>query len=115
MANVTSLHAAGRPPKSQVVIRRPPQVKPHPRAHVPDDETRDSIVEAPSSSTTLDESTLASTHDIAMDDTPDELTRIRTLLRPPPILGMEDWGILPPSSEQCDPAIEVRSHIAKST
>lgn len=115
LADVIFLHAAGRPPKSQVVIRRPPQVKPHPRAHVLDDETRDCIVQASSSSTSLEQSSLASTQDIAMDDTPDELTRIRTLLRPPPIPGVEDWGILPPSSERCDPGIEVCSHFANDT
>ncbi|OCH87608.1 hypothetical protein OBBRIDRAFT_796054 [Obba rivulosa] len=36
----------------------------------------------------------------------DELTRIRSLLRPPPIPGTEDWGIPPPSMDPPDPVIE---------
>ena len=36
----------------------------------------------------------------------DELTRIRALLRPPPISGMDDWGIPPAADEEeCDPAL----------
>lgn len=38
----------------------------------------------------------------------DELSRLRALLHPPPIPGVEDWGIPPQSTEPCDPAIEVR-------
>jgi len=45
----------------------------------------------------------------AEDDAPvapvDELARIRQLLRPPPIPGVEDWGIPPESKQSCDPAI----------
>lgn len=38
----------------------------------------------------------------------DELTRIRALLRPPPIPGADDWGIPPEPTGACDPEIEVR-------
>lgn len=38
----------------------------------------------------------------------DELTRIRALLRPPPIPGVDDWGIPPEPSGQCDPDIEAK-------
>ncbi|KIY47843.1 HCNGP-domain-containing protein, partial [Fistulina hepatica ATCC 64428] len=38
----------------------------------------------------------------------DELLRIRALLRPPPIPGVEDWGIPPASTAPCDPAIEAK-------
>lgn len=37
----------------------------------------------------------------------DELARIRGLLRPLPVPGIVDWGIPPPTSEQCDPELEV--------
>ncbi|KAL5480656.1 hypothetical protein ACEPAI_9596 [Sanghuangporus weigelae] len=38
----------------------------------------------------------------------DELARIRTLLRPPPIPGLDDWGIPPVPNgddDECDPAL----------
>ncbi|KIJ38892.1 hypothetical protein M422DRAFT_258299 [Sphaerobolus stellatus SS14] len=38
----------------------------------------------------------------------DELSRIRALLRPHPILGLEDWGIPPPTTEPCDPELEAK-------
>lgn len=38
----------------------------------------------------------------------DELSRIRGLLRPPPIPERVDWGIPPESTEPCDPAIEAK-------
>jgi len=41
------------------------------------------------------------------EEPPDELSRIRALLCPPSIPGVVDWGIPPPSTEPCDPAIEV--------
>ena len=44
----------------------------------------------------------------------DELSRIRALLVPPPIQGVDDWGIPPESSEPCDPALFVR-HLISST
>lgn len=36
----------------------------------------------------------------------DELARFRQLVRPPHIPGIVDWGIPPPSTEPCNPAIE---------
>lgn len=38
----------------------------------------------------------------------DELSRIRALLVPPAIPGVEDWGIPPASLDPPDPAIAVR-------
>ncbi|EPQ52041.1 HCNGP-domain-containing protein [Gloeophyllum trabeum ATCC 11539] len=38
----------------------------------------------------------------------DELSRIRHLLRPPPIAGVADWGIPPESTEPCDPGIQAK-------
>lgn len=45
-----------------------------------------------------------------VDDTgerQDELARIRQLLRPPAIPGVEDWGIPPASSQPCNTELEV--------
>ena len=99
--------AVGRLPKSQVVIRRPPLIKGHPRAHISDDLTEDprpdANAQASGSSTILLNDASSST----IDEPSDELTRIRSLLRPPPIPGLDDWGIPPQSSEPCEPAIEV--------
>lgn len=103
---------AGRPLKSQVIIRRPQNIKIHPRAHnAEDDALAASNAQASGSSMTLDESVVPTFHQgTASDDPPDEMARIRTLLRPPPIPGVEDWGIPPPSTEPCDPTIEVIFH-----
>jgi hypothetical protein len=43
----------------------------------------------------------------ASEEPQDELSRIRALLRPPPIPGVDDWGIPPESNEPVDPAIAV--------
>ena len=45
----------------------------------------------------------------------DELSRIRALLQPPPIEGVDDWGIPPESSEPCDPALFVCYHLISSS
>lgn len=41
-------------------------------------------------------------------DEEEELTRIRRLLRPPPIPGISDWGIPPEPDEECDAELEAR-------
>ncbi|KAI5118563.1 hypothetical protein M0805_005854 [Coniferiporia weirii] len=38
----------------------------------------------------------------------DELTRICSLLRPPPISGAQDWGIPPEPEGACDPDLEAK-------
>jgi len=48
------------------------------------------------------------TSNAATEKPSDELTRLRALLCPPPISGLIDWGIPPPSTEPCDPAIEAK-------
>lgn len=42
----------------------------------------------------------------------DELTLIRKLLRPPPITGLTDWGIPPPSNAPPDPGLKVRQNFS---
>lgn len=95
--------------KSQVIIRRPAHVKPRPRSRLPDD-LNDA---GPSSEAGAGEDADA-TLDSAIaelqqgEDASDELARIRALLRPPPIPGVDDWGIPPEPMAPCDPAIEAK-------
>ncbi|KAI1784850.1 HCNGP-like protein-domain-containing protein [Ganoderma leucocontextum] len=43
-----------------------------------------------------------------MDDPSDELTHIRQFFRPPPIPGLQDWGIPPEPTGPCDEAIRAK-------
>ncbi|KAJ6478818.1 HCNGP-like protein-domain-containing protein [Mycena vitilis] len=92
--------------KSQIIIRRPAiQLKSHPRAL-----NADEILEAPKrtepqASTSGTQNAVASS---SQTDPQDELSRIRALLQPPPIPGVDDWGIPPASTEPCDPAIQTK-------
>jgi len=103
---------AGRPPKPHVAIRRPPQTKSRPRAHISDDiseEPQPSLnAQASSSFVPSNDGIHPSSHDAMINDIPDELAGIRSLLRPPPIPGLNDWGIPPPSTEPCNAAIEAK-------
>ena len=86
--------------KSQVVIRRPTHAKPHPRTRVVEEEDRN-----PSASSSSSIIPPISEQDTGLPT--DELTRIRVLLRPPPIPGGDDWGIPHEPTGPCDPDIEV--------
>ncbi|KAJ7664730.1 HCNGP-like protein-domain-containing protein [Mycena rosella] len=91
--------------KSQIIIRRPAaQLKSRPRAVIADD-----ILDAPEKRAEAQASTSNAVASSSNTTGPeDELTRIRTLLRPAPIPGVEDWGIPPASTEPCDPAIQTK-------
>ena len=93
--------------KSQVLIRRPGNLKPRPRTRLEDDiESIEPEVAETILNTHLPDSLGAlSTND--PPEPPDDLQRIRTLLLPPPIQGVDDWGIPPEPEGQCDPAINV--------
>ncbi|KAG5640344.1 hypothetical protein DXG03_009142 [Asterophora parasitica] len=94
--------------KAQVIIRKPPAaaLKHTTRAHISDEITQD-LKPTP----TIDQPRMSASPmdlDTSPPDTErpaDELSRIRVLLRPPPIPGLEDWGIPPASTEPPDPAI----------
>ncbi|KAL0573930.1 hypothetical protein V5O48_008027 [Marasmius crinis-equi] len=100
--------------KPQVIIRRP-QHKPrqeHSRAHISEElntprnsASRDAT---PSQAESSSQALMAS----ASNSQSDEMQEIRTLLRPPPIPGVLDWGIPaepgPNECEPCDPAIEAK-------
>ncbi|KAG9313392.1 HCNGP-like protein-domain-containing protein [Chiua virens] len=91
-------------PKSQVIIRKPIHTRSHPRAHLSDDivpEQSPVPPIAPHESPKASPSTSTSAKD-------NELAQIRQLLNPPPIPGLNDWGIPPESTAPCDPAIEAK-------
>jgi hypothetical protein len=83
--------------KSQVVIRRPAHVKIHRRKHSPSPNAQHSNAPGPSETTSIAQTSLPE----------DEANRLRELLRPPPIPGIADWGIPPPSSTPPDPSLQV--------
>ncbi|PSR70743.1 hypothetical protein PHLCEN_2v13363 [Hermanssonia centrifuga] len=75
-------------------------MKPHPRTPLPDNEPGPST----SSEPTSDPGVVEQDNGMPMD----ELARIRALLRPPPIPGVDDWGIPPEPTGDCDPGIEAK-------
>ena len=96
-------------PKSQVVIRRPAQLKNHPRAHVSDDILDDTENLGSNSPASVPESPLKTEQgEVGSTGETDEISHLRQLLAPPPIPGMIDWGIPPATSSPCDPVIQVR-------
>ncbi|KAH9946856.1 HCNGP-domain-containing protein [Amylocystis lapponica] len=96
--------------KSQVVIRRPAHVKPRPRTRLPDDVQDLGATGASTSDAHVTRS--AEVADLAAlqegTEPPDELSRVRALLQPPPIPGLQDWGIPAEPSTSCDPVIEAK-------
>ncbi|CAL1699790.1 unnamed protein product [Somion occarium] len=113
------------PSISQVIIKRPSNVKklrPRPRSRLDDDDPGSS---SPSGSASRSQTSQGQDYSMQdqevhqsvdmpehFDDEPDqgtdELNRIRALLRPPPILGIQDWGIPPEPLGECDPEIEAK-------
>ena len=100
--------------KAQVIIRRPAIAhKNQIRAHISDDivqeEEDQSQVAGPSSRETNSPMDMSPSSSRAgpPDESQDELSRLRALLYPPPIPGVDDWGVPPESSEPCDPALYV--------
>ncbi|KAJ7837291.1 HCNGP-domain-containing protein [Mycena leptocephala] len=106
----TSLNASSESrklSKSQIIIRRPAtQLKSHPRAVIADE-----ILEAPPKRNEPQASTSGTQNAVASSshaEPQDELARIRELLKPAPIPGVDDWGIPPASTEPCDPALQTK-------
>jgi len=108
--SLTGSSEVGRLSKPQVLIRRPPPMKSHPRAHISDDLTENpqNIANAQASGSTLSKDATSSDQQLVTDDPADELSGLRSLLLPPPIPGLVDWGIPPQSTEPCDPVIEAK-------
>ncbi|KAF8634229.1 hypothetical protein AX15_000993 [Amanita polypyramis BW_CC] len=104
--------------KSQVIIKRSTvSLKNQTRAHISDDIAHDALPkptgESPvalpprsGSSSPMDLGSPSSRNNSR--EPTDEISRIRRLLRPPPIPDVEDWGIPPESQQPCDPAIATK-------
>ncbi|TCD64273.1 hypothetical protein EIP91_004312 [Steccherinum ochraceum] len=86
------------PSKTQIIIKRPPKLKAHLRTRLPEEETSTFNMPDPDDEALID----------AAREVPEELVRIRDLLRPPPIQGVSDWGIPPEAAGACDPAIQAK-------
>ena len=109
---------------SDIVIRKPKQTNKtqhHGRTHIPspDDVVKPDPLagDAEGPAPAIERAASASTAVLA--DTPpeqraDDLERIRALLLPPPIDGIENWGIPEPSTEPPEPAIEVYAHTTRN-
>ncbi|KAK2464517.1 hypothetical protein APHAL10511_003496 [Amanita phalloides] len=109
-----------RIPKSQVIVKRSTtSLKNHTRAHISDDIVQeDSPVPNPESPVPQPQSSGSSSspmdlgspnsHGDAPKKYADEISRIRELLKPPPIPGIKDWGIPPVTQQPCDPAIVMK-------
>ena len=105
--------ASSRHSKARVLIKGPPPLKSHPRAHVSGDMADKPPIDAEGTSGPSGESTSAG-QPSRSEEPLDEITQIRALLKPPLIPGVENWGVPPESSEACDPAIQVRIKTAAS-
>ncbi|KAF5375731.1 hypothetical protein D9615_009403 [Tricholomella constricta] len=112
----SGLNASSEPrklQKSQVIIRRPPAaLKKQTRAHISDEILQDHVKPQPQpAEPSPSHTTSASASPMDLDTPPpanqpqDELARIRALLHPPPIPGVEEWGIPPASTDPPDAAL----------
>ncbi|CAK5271775.1 unnamed protein product [Mycena citricolor] len=109
----TSLPTSSEPRKvsnkSQIIIKRPPaQHKTHMRAVASDpiaDSSPEGLEQPEASTSALPQPKLALP---GLTEPADELVRIRELLRPPQIPGLDNWGIPPASGAAPDPAIAAK-------
>ncbi|KAF5387343.1 hypothetical protein D9757_005814 [Collybiopsis confluens] len=95
------------PRKPQIVIKKP-KTSQRPKGHVNIEATQSGSSSTPVTSTS-ESSTFTPLEETLADPEPDDVQRIRTLLRPPPVPGLDDWGIPPevPTEESVtDPALE---------
>ncbi|KAG6844738.1 hypothetical protein H0H87_004070 [Tephrocybe sp. NHM501043] len=98
---------ARKPQKSQVIIRRPAMPKAQPRAHLSSDIEAQKPSEDSSSGSPMVVDTIPLPHSNSEPGL-DELSQIRSMLLPPPIPGVDDWGIPPASTSPPDPAIAAK-------
>ena len=120
--NVEAKTCLGRRlPKSQVIIKRPAaNHKVHyPRNHVSEELESGATLRAIETSypdgTSPMEISSSSSQAVPSEEPQDELSRMRATLKPPPIAGAVDWGILPECSDTCEPALLVRSLLEYDT
>ncbi|PPQ77459.1 LOW QUALITY PROTEIN: hypothetical protein CVT26_005845 [Gymnopilus dilepis] len=96
--------------KSQVIIKKPAISHKNPRVHITDEIQNE---QTPRAGSSLTESVTEQSSPSASQPPPpglpaDELSQIRALLRPPPIPGVEDWGIPPETTAKCEPALQTQ-------
>ncbi|KAG6848834.1 hypothetical protein H0H93_013593 [Arthromyces matolae] len=104
--------------KSQVIIKRPTMHnKPHThsKAHLSSEieSARSSPIpsseqHALSATSMMDVDAQSVVSRSTSEPVVDELSKIRALLEPPPIPGVEDWGIPPASTDPPDPALAAK-------
>lgn len=96
--------------KSQIIIRRPTHNKPRPRDRPEEDlepqaprpvETINHVVFGDFSDSHITPTSVDSV------DQDDKASVVKCLVRPPPIPGLNDWGIPSEPDGKCDPIIEV--------
>lgn len=103
--------------KSQVIIKRP--ALSHRNHHTRNHETRhpeEGKLEAgravfSDATRMVSEVELPSIFSDPLATEQEELSRIREMLKPPPIHEIEDWGIPPAGLGVCDPALQVCFHL----
>ncbi|KAJ4473581.1 HCNGP-domain-containing protein [Lentinula aciculospora] len=101
--------------KSKIIIKRL-KTSQRPKGHVSIESAQPTLTSTlPIASTPGADSALTPTSSAAAAQTsstpePDDihLARIYTLLRPPPISGLADWGIPPEVESTCDPELEAK-------
>jgi len=101
---------ARRIPKSQVIIKKPTISHKNLRTYTSDQLVANDASEADGSSrdgTAMDVSP-EKTRPSPSAEPQDELSRMRTLLQPPPIPDVVDWGIPEECTSACDPALQAK-------
>ncbi|KAI0697025.1 HCNGP-like protein-domain-containing protein [Cytidiella melzeri] len=84
--------------KAQIVIKKPHHLKTHPRVPLHDTARSTAGIETRFSEVSVDTG----------NEPEDELSSIRKALQPPPIPGVDDWGIPLEPNGECDPSIEAK-------
>jgi hypothetical protein len=108
-----------------IIIRRPAHgpSRTSLRTHQGSNDAREMDVDDAKQTSVSDDGTMFSTpadldEEVADDDGSGGLGKIRSVLFPPPIPDVGDWGIPPESQEPCDPDVEVndrRSYLSKKS
>lgn len=109
--------SAGSSSPPSIIIRRPPHVpsRTNLRTHRSEDDTGEMDIDDAKQTSASDDGAMSSARveldeEVAGVDGSGGLGKIRSLLLPPPIPDVDDWGIPPESQKPCDPEVEVGDH-----